>query len=82
MGLLQKLSPMLDQSTTIVWFRRDLRIEDNPALAAALARGSAVIPLFVLDDGTPGNWRPGGASRWWLHHSLNALTRSLHELGV
>ena len=73
---------MPNRTATIVWFRRDLRIADNPALAAAQARGTAVIPLFVLDDETPGDWRPGGASRWWLHHSLEALSRSLGDLGA
>jgi deoxyribodipyrimidine photo-lyase len=61
----------------IVWFRRDLRLADNPALAAAAASGAPVMPVFVLDDETPGAWRAGGASRWWLHHSLAALEKSL-----
>jgi deoxyribodipyrimidine photo-lyase len=61
----------------IVWFRRDLRLADNPALAAAAASGAPVVPVFVLDDETPGPWRPGGAARWWLHHSLAALAKSL-----
>jgi len=51
--------------TTIVWFRQDLRVHDNPALAAASSRGS-VLPLYILDDVTPGHWRMGAASRWWL----------------
>lgn len=61
-----------------MWFRQDLRIADNPALQQAAARGP-VIPVFVLDDsGTP--HPPGGASRWWLHHSLNALREMLGGL--
>ncbi len=67
---------------TIVWFRQDLRLADNPALAAACERGETVVPLFILDDETPGDWRPGGASRWWLHHSLSALSESLARLGA
>jgi deoxyribodipyrimidine photo-lyase len=59
-------------SLALVWFRQDLRLSDHPALAAAASKG-AVIPLFILDDVTPGDWRWGGASRWWLHHSLTAL---------
>ena len=58
--------------TAVCWFRRDLRLADNPALAAAIAYGR-VVPLFILDDGAPENERPGGAARWWLHHSLAAL---------
>ncbi len=65
--------------TTIVWFRQDLRRHDNPALTAAAARGD-VIPLFILDEETPAQWRPGAASRWWLHHSLTALRRDLGAL--
>lgn len=55
-----------------MWFRQDLRLVDNAALCAAAAAG-AVLPLYILDDVTPGNWRWGGASRWWLHKSLASL---------
>jgi deoxyribodipyrimidine photo-lyase len=55
-----------------MWFRQDLRLADHPALSAAAAAGE-VIPLYVLDDETPGAWRWGGASRWWLNRSLAAL---------
>jgi deoxyribodipyrimidine photo-lyase len=65
----------------IVWFRQDLRLADNPALNAAAQSGHPVIPLFILDDDTPGDWKMGGASRWWLHHSLAALSRSLVSMG-
>lgn len=65
---------------TLVWFRQDLRLQDNPALNAAVRRG-AVLPLFILDDAGEGRWKPGGASRWWLHHSLAALDTSLRERG-
>ncbi len=67
--------------TVIHWFRQDLRLEDNPALTAAVASGASVIPLYILDDETPGQWRPGGAGRWWLHHSLAALDAGLRERG-
>ncbi len=61
--------------TSIIWFRQDLRLSDNPALSAACADGS-VIPVYILDDSDP----IGGASRWWLHHSLKALQASLPNL--
>ncbi len=60
----------------IMWFRQDLRLTDHPALTAAAAAGP-VLPVYVLDDKTPGDWRWGGASRWWLHHSLEHLNESL-----
>lgn len=66
--------------TTIVWFRQDLRTTDNPALAHAAARGK-VLPVYVLDESVTPLGRPvGGASRWWLHHSLAALQRDLPGL--
>jgi len=63
----------------LVWFRQDLRLDDNPAFAAAAATGRPIIPVYILDDRTPGQWRLGGASRWWLHHSLSALGETLAE---
>ena len=68
-------------SATLVWFRQDLRLQDNPALAAARQRGGAVVPVFILDPAGEGRWPAGGASRWWLHHSLVALDASLRERG-
>lgn len=67
--------------TSIVWFRRDLRLSDNPALLAAVARGQPIVPLFILDDADCGSWLPGGASRWWLSGSLASLDASLRALG-
>ncbi len=67
---------------TLLWFSRDLRLTDNPALAAAIARGGPIVPVFVLDDVDAGEWAPGGASRWWLHGSLRALDDSLRQRGA
>jgi deoxyribodipyrimidine photo-lyase len=66
----------------IVWFRHDLRLADNPALSAAAASGAPMVVLFILDDEAAGDWRPGGASRWWLHHSLSDLAKDLSKLGA
>ncbi|GAB4237089.1 MAG: deoxyribodipyrimidine photo-lyase [Methyloligellaceae bacterium] len=71
----------ISQRPIIFWLRNDLRLHDQPALAAAAATGAPVIPLYILDDDTPGKWKPGGASRWWLHHSLKRLDESLRKLG-
>ena len=66
--------------TSIVWFRQDLRLHDQPALVAAAHEGP-VIPVYVLDDETPDAWRMGEAQRWWLHHSLAALAAGLEKKG-
>jgi deoxyribodipyrimidine photo-lyase len=66
---------------TLVWFRQDLRLQDNPALAAAIARGEPIIPVFIQDEAGEGDWPPGAASGWWMHHSLAALDASLRERG-
>ncbi|MBN9589881.1 MAG: deoxyribodipyrimidine photolyase [Alphaproteobacteria bacterium 64-11] len=63
----------------IAWLRQDLRLSDNPALRAASEH--PLICVYVLDDETPGDWKMGGASRWWLHHSLAALDRALKDHG-
>lgn len=74
---------------TLFWFRRDLRLQDNPALHAAIARGGPVLPVYVLgqaDGRAAGEDRKnyerlGAASRWWLHHSLQALDAALCKRG-
>ncbi|MFN2288765.1 MAG: deoxyribodipyrimidine photo-lyase [Chromatocurvus sp.] len=66
----------------IFWFRQDLRTVDLPGLNAAAATGRPVLALYILDDKTPGDWAPGGAARWWLHHSLAALAQDLRECGT
>ena len=66
----------------LYWFRRDLRLSDHAGLAAAIATGRPVIPVFVLDEQTGGAWAPGAASRWWLHHSLAELAADLTRRGA
>ncbi len=61
---------------TIVWFRQDLRLADNPALTHATGRGE-VLPVYIRERSARGHAAPGGASRWWLHHSLTALAAGL-----
>jgi deoxyribodipyrimidine photo-lyase len=65
----------------LVWLRLDLRLRDNPALDAAVARGGPVIPVFVWSPEEEGSAAPGAASRWWLHRSLAALDASLRARG-
>ncbi|MEM9311046.1 MAG: deoxyribodipyrimidine photo-lyase [Pseudomonadota bacterium] len=66
--------------THIVWLRRDLRLADNPALFEAAQRGP-VVAVYVLDDTVARTHAYGGASRWWLRHSLADLARRLEERG-
>lgn len=68
-------------SPSLVWFRDDLRLADNPALRAAIDRGEPILAVYVLDEGSPGVRALGGAARWWLHHSLASLSERLSERG-
>ena len=68
-------------TTAIIWFRRDLRLADNPALLAALAAADTVIPVYIHPLSQDSPWPMGSASRWWLHHSLKSLDSSLRSLG-
>ena len=71
----------MSDAPVIVWFRQDLRLGDHRALTAAIESGAPVLPVYVLDDISPGRWMAGAASRWWLHNSLEALERSLQKIG-
>lgn len=64
----------------LLWLRQDLRLHDQPALVAAASAGP-VIPVYVLDDEAPGDWRIGGAQRWYLHQALGELARALEARG-
>ncbi|MBP7623825.1 MAG: deoxyribodipyrimidine photo-lyase [Xanthomonadales bacterium] len=68
-------------SAAIIWFRRDLRLIDHPALDAAVQSGLPVIALYVHAPEEEGEWRSGAATEWWLHHSLTALDAQLRERG-
>lgn len=71
----------MKQGPAIIWFRRDLRLSDNPTLTAALDAGRPIIPLYIHAPQEDAPWSPGAASQWWLHHSLDALDRTLRKLG-
>lgn len=63
-------------ASTLMWFRQDLRLRDNPALDYACEKG-AIIPLYIFDNECEQHFIPGSASKWWLHQSLSALNESL-----
>ncbi|HEV2572092.1 MAG TPA: deoxyribodipyrimidine photo-lyase [Beijerinckiaceae bacterium] len=70
----------MPQGPALVWLRNDLRLSDNPALAAAVATGAPFLVIYILDSDDSLR-APGGASHWWLHHSLDQLARNLAERG-
>ncbi len=67
----------MTQNPVIVWFRQDLRLRDNPALSSALQTNSPVLFTYIWSDKDHNPWSIGGASRWWLHQSLQALEAQL-----
>jgi len=68
-------------SVALIWFRRDLRLGDNPALTLALKAHDTVVPLYIHAPDEEAPWQPGAASRWWLDHSLRALDADLRMRG-
>jgi deoxyribodipyrimidine photo-lyase len=63
----------------IVWLRDDLRLDDQPALGAAAGR--PLLAVYVFDEESAGLRPLGGASRWWLAHSLESLASRLAAIG-
>lgn len=68
--------------TTLVWFQRDLRIQDNPALNHASKLQLPILPIYIFDPQEDGNWSIGSASRWWLHYSLQSLQKKLRKIDL
>jgi len=71
----------MSPAPALLWFRQDLRLSDNPAMAAAVERRSPVIPVFIWAPEEEGAWPPGAASRWWLGRSLAKLSTKLENRG-
>ncbi|MCR9212375.1 MAG: DNA photolyase family protein [Proteobacteria bacterium] len=69
---------MVKTECVLMWFRQDLRLQDNPALSAAIEQGR-VLPIYILEDEDAGHWKIGAAKRIWLHHSLSSLSASLQD---
>ncbi len=70
-----------NSAPVIVWFRDDLRLADHPAFAQAAATGRPLICVYIHDPDAAGERPPGGAARWWLHVSLQALEAALAAHG-
>lgn len=62
-------------SISIVWFRQDLRLSDNPALFYAAQQNKKIIPLYIYDTTVPAKYKIGAAQCWWLYHSLSSLNK-------
>ncbi len=73
---------MSDKTPIIVWFRRDLRLSDHPALSAAVEAGRPLIPVYIHDPDADDPWPTGAAGRWWLRHSLAHLADALAAWGA
>jgi deoxyribodipyrimidine photo-lyase len=69
-------------STALIWFRLDLRVQDNAALQAAIRLGLEIVPVYIWPPEDEHPWDAGGASKWFLHHALKDLQQSLeaHQL--
>jgi deoxyribodipyrimidine photo-lyase len=66
----------ITDTRSLLWFRQDLRVIDNPALINAAKHGS-VVPVYIYDTTVPEKAELGGASKWWLHNALVSLQASL-----
>ena len=67
-------------SAALLWFCRDLRLADNPALQSIIDADHIPVPVYIHDEPDT-DWQTGEASAWWLHHSLIALQQSLRKHG-
>lgn len=74
-------APKAPHAPVLVWLRQDLRLDDNPAVMAAVSAGRPMLFVYIHDTITPGPWAMGAASRWWLHHSLKALGAAIAKRG-
>ncbi|XP_044211749.1 deoxyribodipyrimidine photo-lyase [Thunnus albacares] len=69
----------------LLWFRRDLRLCDNPALCGSLEVGAPIIPVFIWspeeEEGPGITVAMGGACKYWLHQALSCFCSSLERIG-
>ena len=72
---------MTNRSPVILWFRKDLRLDDNLALLKAVKSGRPILPVYILPEPASPYAVLGGAQAWWLHHSLSALAAALAGKG-
>ena len=70
---------MTKPTPSIVWFRKDRRLSDHPALQAGVERGGQLVLLYIWEDDA--GRETGGAQGVWLHHSLAALRSDIEARG-
>jgi len=68
-------------SKCLLWFRRDLRIEDHPALLHASEQGMDVVAVYLHSFDGQLELNEGAASQWWLHHALVDFQQRVESLG-
>ncbi|TNF92407.1 MAG: deoxyribodipyrimidine photo-lyase [Gammaproteobacteria bacterium] len=68
--------------TTLLWFQRDLRTQNNPALAWAIEQEKPIVAVYLHSPEEDAPWASGASSRWWLHHSLQKLRIDLSQHNV
>ena len=71
----------MSENPALIWLRQDLRIDDHPALHAAVETGRPVALLYIFDEANAGPQGMGSAQKWWLYHSLTRLVESVRAIG-
>jgi len=69
----------LKEAPVILWFRRDLRTYDNPALVKASSLDQPVVPVFLWNEAEEGRLAAGGATKVWLEQALAVFSKTLSE---
>lgn len=67
---------------TLLWFQRDLRIQQNPALNWCLQQANPVIAVYIHSPEEDAPWHNGAATNWWLYQSLKKLADDLLQLNI
>jgi deoxyribodipyrimidine photo-lyase len=68
----------MNLNINLIWFRQDLRITDNPAFFAACSAEYPIVPIYILDEISAGEYKMGSASKTWLQYALQDLDKKLN----